>query len=239
VVNGGFDVTNTDPSTTPFDLGSNGAAYIASTGFGSDQAFQYGNGASGPSSGDIAGWVGTDLTGNGFVQDAELGSNYVGAGTSTGFYTAFEKESVSQTLSSNLEANSIYTLNFAAADRIDQFNPGNQFTVQLFAGSTPLTQVISTGPDVLSTSDSPTLTSTFQNFTFTYDSSLNSSVVGQPLEIVFSSLEPSDGGSHQVLVDNVSLDVTGPSTPEPSTYALMLAGIGMLALGARLRRQNV
>jgi hypothetical protein len=46
------------------------------------------------------------------------------------------------------------------------------------------------------------------------------------------------GNDHGLAIDNLSLSVIAPAVPEPSTYALMLAGLGMVGFMARRRRSN-
>jgi hypothetical protein len=233
VVNGGFDVTSPSDST-PFTLGSSpdGSAIYASA-FDSNPStanpvtFNYAGTASGPASGNVLGFTGSSL---GSFSEQILGSNYVDPGTSSGFAASVEGGTLSETLTSDLLANSTYTLTFAAAVRKDQNDPGAAFTADLSAGGVVL------GTLTPSTTVQG-LTTTFQNYTLTYsDIGALNAPVGDALTIDFNNTL---SGSEQALVDNVSLDVEGPSTPEPSTYALMLAGIGTLALVARLRRQNV
>jgi len=43
---------------------------------------------------------------------------------------------------------------------------------------------------------------------------------------------------HGLAIDNLSLSVIAPAVPAPSTYALLLAGLGMVGFMARRRRSN-
>lgn len=52
-------------------------------------------------------------------------------------------------------------------------------------------------------------------------------------------VENNDAGSdHGLAIDNLSLSVIAPAIPEPSTYALLLAGLGTVGFMARRRRSN-
>jgi len=46
------------------------------------------------------------------------------------------------------------------------------------------------------------------------------------------------GNDHGLAIDNLSLSVIAPAVPEPSTYALLLAGLGTVGFMARRRRSN-
>ncbi|MEJ6000419.1 PEP-CTERM sorting domain-containing protein [Paucibacter soli] len=46
------------------------------------------------------------------------------------------------------------------------------------------------------------------------------------------------GNDHGLAIDNLSLNVIAPAVPEPSSYALLLAGLGMVGFVARRRRSN-
>lgn len=46
------------------------------------------------------------------------------------------------------------------------------------------------------------------------------------------------GNDHGLAIDNVSLSVIAPAVPEPSSYALLLAGLGTVGFMARRRRSN-
>lgn len=52
-------------------------------------------------------------------------------------------------------------------------------------------------------------------------------------------VENNDAGSdHGLAIDNLSLSVIAPAVPEPSSYALLLAGLGTVGFMARRRRSN-
>ena len=131
--------------------------------------------------------------------------------------------SVSQVLSSTLQANSTYNLGIYVAGRADGLNPGTAYSISLYAGSTLLTSVTSVAP-------------TASVWTFLTDSyfSGSSSLVGQPLEIVIST------PTSQLDFDNVSLGVT--AVPEASTMiagALLLLPFGASTLRILRRKQTV
>jgi hypothetical protein len=218
ITDGTFDVINNEVNPAPVALTNTSSGYIFTPDFGLGQNFTKSN-ATGPTKGDLPGWVvnvpSSDTSGGVEL----LGSSYIGKGTSSGLagYVVNNGNltpsgvTVSQTLSTDLVADSTYTLSLAMADRSDTGNPGSGFTVQLFAGSTSLFDV------------SPTLTSTFTNYSFTYTSPLSAADIGQPLEIVFDNTS-----TKQALMDNVTLDVV--AAPEPSTWVMMLGGLSLLGV---------
>jgi hypothetical protein len=76
--------------------------------------------------------------------------------------------------------------------------------------------------------------STWTNFTqiFTFDS-----VPKKPLTLTFSALGNPDGRGG--LIDNVSLtQVLAAPVPEPESYAMLLAGLALMATIARRRKQR-
>ena len=239
VVNGTFDEFASPITSSDFSLNGNTGGYLYGT-LGAKSGFTYGGGATGPlnAATSIAGFTGTNLTINGFADVADFGSNYVGAGTSSGLFADFEQSAISETLTSDVLPNTLYTLNFAAAYRKDQQNPGTQFSVELLAGSTLLQGFVVGDPTMaLATSNSPSLGTTFQNYSIDYAiTPADSALYGEPLTIRFASNEAVTDGSHQILVDNVSLDQEGIVVPEPSTYAFLILGMGTLLAAARFRR---
>jgi hypothetical protein len=231
VTDGTFDVVTNEVNPAPIALTNSSSGYIFTKNFGDNQAFFTSN-ATGPTSGnlpggsnDLPGWVVSENNTSGGAQ--LLGSNYYGQGTSSGLVGyLFDNENIdpsgvtlSQTLSTDLVADSTYTLSLAMAYRNDYGNPGSAFQVQLYAGST---QLFST---------SPTLTTTFTNYSFTYTSPLSAADIGQPLEIVFLS-----NSGAQALMDNVSLDVV--AAPEPSTWAMLLGPFALLAVWHNRKRSR-
>lgn len=54
--------------------------------------------------------------------------------------------------------------------------------------------------------------------------------------ITFDEIRVTTGGDHQMLIDNVQLGVA--AIPEPETYAMLLAGLGLLGFAARRRKQR-
>jgi len=126
--------------------------------------------------------------------------------------------SVSQVLSSTLQANSTYNLGIYVAGRADGYNPGTDYSISLYAGSTLLTSVTPVAPT----------TSVWTLLTASYFSG-NSSLWGQPLEIVIST------PTSQLDFDNVSLSVV----PEPTT--IMAGALLLLPFAAstlRMLRKN-
>lgn len=59
--------------------------------------------------------------------------------------------------------------------------------------------------------------------------------VGDTLWIRWTDVD-NTGGDHGLAIDNVSFSVTAAAVPEPTSYALMLAGLGAVGFIARRRR---
>jgi hypothetical protein len=114
--------------------------------------------------------------------------------------------SVSQVLGSSLQADSTYNLGIYVAGRADGLNPGTDYSISLYAGSTLLTSVTPVAPT----------TSVWTPLSASYTSG-SSGLVGQPLEIVIST------PASQLDFDNVSLSVS--AVPEPTT---MISGAMLL-----------
>ncbi|OYY95515.1 MAG: hypothetical protein B7Y41_03160 [Hydrogenophilales bacterium 28-61-23] len=119
-------------------------------------------------------------------------------------------------ISTLLTANTAYTLMVEVGDRRDNVFPGYQ--VALLAGNTVLASESSLQPN------DGFLTSTV-NYT---------ALAGNPLLGTALTIRLTANGT-QVNFDNVRLDVS--PVPEPETYALMLAGLGLVGFAARRRSQ--
>ncbi len=221
IVNGTFDVINNPVNPAAITLGDAASGYVYTEFFGTGQIVQKSSGSTGPSNADFPGWVGSSFTGSKAAVQI-LGTDYVAAGTSSGLYGYISPENngglvtMSQVLTDSLIANTKYTLTLDLAHRIDQGNPGSEFSIQLLAGATNLINV------------SPTTTTTFQNFSYEYTSPGSGAEIGQALKIQFSSVVPSNSGK-QTLIDNVTLDAV--AVPEPSAAVLLTIGaFGLLAV---------
>jgi hypothetical protein len=119
-----------------------------------------------------------------------------------------------QTLGANLTANTTYTLSLFVGDRSDTAFPG--FTVDLLAGGSALTGG--------STIFSAPANGGWSSYSYTFTSLVNGGALGIQL------------GSNgvQTNFDNVSLTAVA-AIPEPETYAMFLAGLGLLGFAARKR----
>lgn len=125
--------------------------------------------------------------------------------------------SATQTLATTLAANTAYTLMVDVGDRNDWATfPG--YSVALLAGNTVLASESSLTPN------NGWLTSTVSYF----------ATVGNPLLGTALTIRLTSGGT-QVNFDNVRLDVS--PVPEPETYAMLLAGLGLVGFAVR-RRNN-
>jgi hypothetical protein len=131
---------------------------------------------------------------------------------------------ISQTLSVNLQANTVYTLSAAVGNRADF--PYSGYSMELDAGSNVLMSSSAVNP----------APGKFLADSFSFTTTASTVGLGQPIVIRFSSLV-SDA---QVDFDTVALTavpVAAP-VPEPGTYAMMLAGMGVLAVCALRRKQQ-
>jgi hypothetical protein len=134
---------------------------------------------------------------------------------------------LSQTLTTDLAANTSYTLTFFVGN--DLLLPYTGYTAELTANGVTLA------------SDNSAVSPTAGNFlqdTIQFTSSSNPAELGQPLGITFS-----DVGFNSVAFDDVQLTATsaGNSTPEPGTWITFAAGLVLLAplrrrLASRPRR---
>lgn len=125
--------------------------------------------------------------------------------------------SATQTLVTALTANTAYTLMVDVGDRNDWATfPG--YSVALLAGNT-----------VLASESSLTPNNGWLTSTVNYSAFAGNPLLGSALTIRLTS------NGTQVNFDNVRLDVS--PIPEPETYALMLAGLGLVGF-AVCRRSN-
>ncbi len=165
--------------------------------------------------------------GNGFSSSNINGWNTTG-GSSTGrfnpnsqlspeafdeVYAAYSNGgSISQLLGVNLLADTTYTLSVAVGNRT--FHPFPGFSVLLLAGGSELTggTVDYTAPQ----------DGSWQTYTYTY----NSIAAGGELAIRLTS------SGIQTNFDAVNLTAVA-AVPEPTTYAMFLAGLGLLSFTAR------
>lgn len=213
VVNGTFDVINNPVNSAPITV-SGAAGYVYTDKVGTNQTLNKSVGSTGPDSFDIPGWT-SNAANNTDAGIEALGTDLVTPGTNSGLGGYINNADgstvikMSQILTDVLVADSTYTLSLASAYR-SQGDPGSLFKVQLWAGATQLIN------------QSPTLTQTFQNFSFQYISPSSGAEIGQTLEIRFESTAK----YKQALIDNVTLDVV----PEPAALSLLgLSGLSLLA----------
>ena len=126
--------------------------------------------------------------------------------------------SATQTLSALLTANMAYTLKVDVGDRKDSIFPG--YRVSLWAGNNLLASESALVPN-----------DGFLTSTVNYTVLTGNPYLGQALKIELHS------NGIQVNFDNVRLDVS--PVPEPETYVLMLAGLGLVGVAARRRVASV
>lgn len=163
----------------------------------------------------LAGWVNSGDSGTfdphaaAFAAGAPEGDNVA--------FASFGGPTISQVLSTNAHANTLYTLSMLVGNRLDAAFGGYQ--AELWAGGTMLAQDNNT----LLPGDGQFLMSTVQYFV-----AAGNTAVGSALEIRFRSL------GWQTVFDDVHLDATGRQVPEPSLLALL--GFGGALVARRKRR---
>jgi hypothetical protein len=128
-----------------------------------------------------------------------------------------------QDLSATLSANTTYTLTFWAGQRSDfPFDPG--YTVSLMAnGSTTLASDTGASP----------IAGSFVQRTLSFATGASPAQLGQTLRIdIFAP-----AGSGQADFDLFALNTNSNALPEPSSFGLLIIGLGLMA-GARRLRTN-
>ncbi len=162
-------------------------------------------------SGQMYGWI--QSTGGVLNPTTANFSNPVPDGNNTAWLNS---GSATQTLSTVLTANMAYTLMVDVGDRKDSSFPG--YRVSLWAGNNLLASESALVPN-----------DGFLTSTVNYTALAGNPFLGQALTIELHA------NGIQVNFDNVRLNVS--PVPEPETYALMLAGLGLVGLAA-LRRKR-
>jgi hypothetical protein len=163
--------------------------------------------------GPIPGWTTT----GGQQGSWQPSSAYFSSPVPDGSIVAFSNGgTISQTLSDSLLANTLYTLSVDVGRRLDGVNVTN-YTISLFAGSTLLNS--------LTASNGLIPLGTFMDVSFNYMSGVT--LPAGNLAIMLSS-----AGS-QTDFDNVRLTAT--PVPEPSSLALLAAGLGLALFVFRRR----
>lgn len=124
--------------------------------------------------------------------------------------------SLVQTLGDSLTAGTTYTLSLFIGDRSDTALPS--FSVELLSGGTALT-----GGNTIFTAPSD---GGWASYSYEYTATTS----GGPLGIRLAS------SGVQTNFDNVSLTAVA-AIPEPETYAMFLAGLGLLGFASRRRQK--
>lgn len=133
-------------------------------------------------------------------------------------FASFGGPTLSQTLASTVEANTLYTLSMLVGNRLDA--PFGGYQTELWAGGT----LLASDDNTLAPADGAFLLSTVQYF-----ASASDSVIGSALEIRFRSL------GWQTVFDDVRLDAElRRDVPEPGLLTLLT--LGATALASRRRR---
>ena len=129
-----------------------------------------------------------------------------------------------------------YTVHPQLLERLVEESLQRQLPVAMHLAESPEElELLADGVVVTPTSsEDPTLSSEWQEFSRTYDPASLASFVGQDLTIQLGVGRGADGS--QSHFDSVSLSVVTNSVPEPSTFAL--AALGLLGLGWYGRRRR-
>ena len=183
------------------------------------------------------GWTdtGTPITWNNAAYTSNIPFTSVPDGTQVaglGAAGGADNSTISQALTTDLVANTTYTLSFYVGQANSVFGPYDGYRAVFSAGGVTLA------------SDNSAVTpgvGSFLQDTLTFDSATATpaqlAVIGDPLTItLYQGNSPTSGGV--VAFDLVQLSGTADpgSAPEPATWLLLGAGIGAIALFNRARR---
>lgn len=214
-------------SATPIDITNWGFETEATSASGSagdpttvngttDGAFEFGI---------VPGWtVGTAVTYGVHNPDSNIYSS--GKPNQGEMMVFIDAGSISQTLSSTLQANTKYTLDVDLGRRKDGNGLNAQWKVQLLAGSTVIAEDSITSPDTIGFSQDSWRT---LELTYTSGAIVTS---GQALTIVLDAIGSEYRTSN---FDNVRLDAS--AIPEPTSLVMTVIGlVGLLAYAWRKRK---
>jgi hypothetical protein len=212
----------------------------------SDGAFQTqsaGTTVSGTAFGIWNGWSWAKTVGSGFQDFGIDNQNHVaytgadGSGTplgANGINDCFLNQSINGGVTNIfqdvgiLAANTTYTLTIAVGQRLDRVNGSAQ--IGLLDAASGATNVWATGTILASTTGVSSVAGSFQDFTVTFTT--GSTVSGD----LYVGARYTGDGKIQASIDNVRLDAT--AVPEPSTYAMLVGGLGMLLSFQRSRSRK-
>ena len=140
-----------------------------------------------------------------------------------------------------LQANTNYTVTVAESEGsygdaptfLGSYNAGSStFQLDLYNGVDNSTAAVATTDTPMGNPSFGAAVFTDETVTFT-----TGATVSGYLTLGLSSFDTATQTSGQDFFANVRLATTSVTTPEPSSYALVLAGLGALVLVARLRRR--
>jgi hypothetical protein len=140
-----------------------------------------------------------------------------------------QQSTISQSLAASLLSDTTYTLSGWVGNPkgYGTTPPATVYTAALYANGSLLQSI----------SGTPAVEGTFEQFSLTFDSSTQPGLIGQQLEVRLSSNQAQT--AFDAIALNAEADATGrtvAAVPEPATLGLL--GLGVLALGARLRRRS-
>ncbi len=192
---------------------------IVNASFESDTVFSSEIGSTGWSTGVLSGW---DVTGETGVWNPRTPTYFPG-GIPDGINVAFSNGgNISQTLSAVLDNSTRYSLSVAVGTRTDV--AAQNYSIELLAGGVLIASISNPVTP-------PSYSGTFQVATLNFTSGESELLAGQALGIRFVS------GGPQVDYDNVTLSAENlAAVPEPTSYAMLLAGLGLM--GALVRRRR-
>jgi len=191
----------------------------------------------------VNGWI-FNVKGGSAYGVGSIASNFTLTGTSSGFgYATINNDvpNVTDTITSAASLGTVtplteYTLtvaigNINKSDSSLYGAPGNVAFSLLANGVAFATETVPNGT---------VPNGSFEDFSLTYSTPASASIIGENLTLQLATL-PEQGTAYQPAFDNVRLDATQIDppqvVPEPQTWALMLAGLGALALCLNRRRQ--